>query len=589
MATTPGSKPTAGGSAGAAPCPPHPQGELLEEARLGGSEKGRLVNAALLALSRTARCFTLYDAHNHAVREFLGDLRTKLGRALEAVGRPLELEVRAFELALGSEVVYLERERERSLAFRLYRDGVRRLTLRPGLPWDEVLGLVEILSVRYTSVRQQEEDIVTLLSKASFPHVSFVAIEGFVPDEEVHEDGAPAVALEHVEPPADWDLPLPELGPAVPLAYRPLPEGELLRLRAEPDDEAAVRESVDLVLDLVDCLADERQAMVEEDVEGLVFEVRDFLLAEGRWGALLEIVPALERSSAGDLRPRPSILARFGGKEPLRRLVEGLRRRGGEAPPEAVSYLHAVPGNHLGDLLDLLQAERDEPTRAALTALIAGLAEDRPGALLERLEGADAPTATLLLQALARAVPQKAVEAALRLKDRPDPALQAAALATLQAAPYTPVLGRAVVALLGSPHVEVRAAAIDYLGGSGDPRAYEALQKQAQSRAGHGLSDDEAERLGEALARQDKTAALTLFTGWLHPHSLLQRVVDSPAQRQLHRVAVAGLARMPGEEAEKQLRSFLEKSTGELHRLCLAALVGRRREQRAREGARHAG
>ena len=49
--------------------------ELPEEVRLGGSEAGRVVNAALLALSRTARCFTLYDAHNHAVREFLGDLR----------------------------------------------------------------------------------------------------------------------------------------------------------------------------------------------------------------------------------------------------------------------------------------------------------------------------------------------------------------------------------------------------------------------------------------------------------------------------------------------------------------------------------
>jgi hypothetical protein len=32
------------------------------------------------------------------------------------VGRSVDLEVRAFELALGSEVVYVERDRERSLA-----------------------------------------------------------------------------------------------------------------------------------------------------------------------------------------------------------------------------------------------------------------------------------------------------------------------------------------------------------------------------------------------------------------------------------------------------------------------------------------
>lgn len=572
----------------APPAPAAPT-ELLEEARLGGSEAGRVVNAALLALSRTARSFTLYDAHNKAVREFLGDLRTKLARALEVVGGSLELEVRPFELALGGEVVYLERERERSLAFRLFRDGVRALTLRPGLSWDEILGLVEILSVRYTGVRQQEDDIVTLLSKAAFPHLGFVAIEGFAPDEEVQEEGTQAANLVHVEPPPDWDLPAPVLGEAAPLAFRPLPESALRALREEQSDDTMARECVDLILELLDCVSDEREAMAEEDVEGLVFEVRDFLLAEGRFDALLEIVPALERSAAGDMRPRPSILARFGGGDPLRRLVEGQRRRGGSPPPLAVRYLQSVPGNHLADLLDLLEAEREEPMRAALVALVSALAEDRPRVLLERLERADATTATVLLQALVQAAPAQAVEAALALKDRPVPALQVAALHALALSAYTPIVGRGVVPLLASAHAEVRSAAVEYLAACGDPRAYEALVKHARERAGHGLTSDEAEELGEALARQDPAKALALFADWLHPHTLLQRVVESPAQKLLHRLAVAGLARVPGEPAEKELRSFLEKSSGELHQLCLTALVQRRREQRTRNGGGHAG
>lgn len=566
-----------------------PVADLPEEARLGGSDAGRAVNAALLALSRTARCFTLYDAHNHAVREFLGDLRAKLARALELVGRSVELEVRAFELALGSEVVYLERDRERSLAFRLFRDGVRQLSFRPGLDWEEILGLVEILSVRYTSVRQQEDDIVTLLSRAAFPHLGFVAIEGFVPDEEEQEEGVPAAALVHVEPPADWDLPAPEAGPAAPLAFRPLPASVLGTLCREPDDESAVRDCVSLVLDLLECLADERQEMVEEDVESLVFEVRDFLVAEGRFDALLEIVPALERSSAGDLRPRPSILARLGGPQPLRHMAAGLRRRGGDPSPEALRYLRSVPGDHLALLLDLLEGESDEDERLALTALITSLAEDRPRVVIERLERAEARTAILLLRGLARVLPAQALEAALRLKDRPDPRLQVAALEAFAASAYTPALGRAASALLGSPFPEVRHAAVEYLAACGDPRAYEALAKHAVARAGHGLTDDEAEHLGEALARQEKAAALALFTEWLHPPSLLKRMVESPGQRLLHQLAVAGLARVPGDEAEQQLRAFLEKSTGDLHQLCLAALVQRRREQRAREGASRAG
>ena len=48
----------------AAPSPTPPSQELLEESRLGGSEAARAVNLCLLALSRTARAFTLYDARN---------------------------------------------------------------------------------------------------------------------------------------------------------------------------------------------------------------------------------------------------------------------------------------------------------------------------------------------------------------------------------------------------------------------------------------------------------------------------------------------------------------------------------------------
>jgi len=572
-----------------APPAPAPPAELVEEARLGGSEVGRVVNAALLALSRTARCFTLYDANNKAVREFLSDLRAKIVKALEVAGGPVELEVRTFELVLRGEVVYLERERERSLAFRLFRDGVRALILRPGLSWDEILGLVEILSVRYTGVRQQEDDIVTLLSKVAFPHIGFVAIEGFAPDEEVLEEGTPAPNLVHIEPPPDWDLPAPALGAAAPLAFRPLSENDRRALCAEQTDDTTARECVDLLLDLVDCVCDERTAMNEDDIETLAFEVRDFLLSEANFDALLEIVPALGRSASGDMRPRPSILARFGGGEALRRLAEGQRRRGGGLPPEAVRYLRSVPGNHLADLLDLLQAERDEAMRAALVALIAALAEERPQVLVERLGRADAATAAILLEALEQAAPTQAVEAALALKDHPDPTLQVAALHALARSPYTPVVGRGVVPLLASLHAPVRNAAVAYLAACGDPRAYEALVKHVRERAGHGLTSDEAEGLGEALARQDPADALALFADWLHPHTLLQRVVESPAQKLLHRVAVAGLARVPGEEAEKELRSFLEKSSGELHQLCLSALVQRRREQRAREGSGHAG
>jgi hypothetical protein len=553
--------------------------ELPEEVRVGGTPAGRAVNAALLALSRTARSFTLYDARNQAVREFLRDLKAKLGQALEVLGKPLELEVRSFELVLAGEVVYLERDRERSLAFRLFRDGVRRLTLRPGLSWDEVLGLVEILSVRYSGVRQAEDDLVTLLSKAGFTHIDFVAIEGFVPEEEVEEQGAAIAQATHIAPPPDWDLPPPRLEEPLELelSFRPLSAATLAKLRGEHDEESTPRECVNLVRELLQPDVDVFPAN-DVALETFLFEIRDFLLSEGRFVELLQVVEALE---AG---PRAVLLQRFGGPATLKRLVQGEALPENWPGPEVLQYLRRIPGEHLAQLIELLAAERDLGPRVALQALITGLAADDPNLVLERIAHVDNLTACDLLQAIATAAPEQAPAAALKLLARGDAGLQSMAVAKLAQMPYSSPIGRAVVHLLATPDADVRDAAVRYLGDHPDPRAHEALVRHIQERAGGALTDAEADTLGETLARQDAGASLDLFATWLQPRGLLQRVVESSTQRHLHRAAIAGLAGLPGEEPETLLRSFLGQSSGDMHQVCLAALVQRRRRQRERAG-----
>lgn len=570
-----------------APAPSPASQELLEESRVGGSEAARAINLCLLALSRTARAFTLYDARNQAVGEFLTDLDTKLKRALAAVGGALNLEIRGYEVAWNGDVVYVEKERERSLAFRLYRDGVRRLGFAPALAWDEVLGLVEILSVRYTGVRQQEDDLVTLLSKAAFKNISFAAVEGFS-EEGQDEESRKDAAAQLVEPPADWDLPLPALGAPVAAGLRRLPAEALTALAAEAAEASAACECVELVLDLLDCLSDERDPLEADDVEPLVFEVRDFLIQEGEFGALRRLIPALERCGAGDLRPQASILARFGGPGPLTRIAQRLRGTG-SLPEELLRYLEAVPGDHLADALGLLGAERDATLRAVYTELVATLGHERPRLLTDRLATADGPLARDLFAALSVAAPQQALEAALQLKDRPDAELQLAVVKVLSESVDQAPVARALLGLLAAPDERVRTAAVAALSASRDTRVFDALARHLQERAQHGLDTDEAEALGAVLAGLNPEAAYRLFSEWLHPRTFLQRVVESPSQRLLHWTAVSGLGRLAGEEAEKLLRWFLGRSSGDLHQLCLAVLVQRRREQRQKGVGQHDG
>ena len=79
------------------------------------------VGLAMLALAKTSRSFTLYDAHNDAVKMLISDYREK-SIAL-ARNAPVEVEVYPFELRFQKKTVYEELDRERSLAFRLFQIG----------------------------------------------------------------------------------------------------------------------------------------------------------------------------------------------------------------------------------------------------------------------------------------------------------------------------------------------------------------------------------------------------------------------------------------------------------------------------------
>ena len=165
--------------------------EAGDQEKEGLTPRQQRMAQLLTRLAATARSFLLYDPQNEAIHRFLKVLLEAFVSALREEG-PLTFGVLPFELVFEGGPVYLNRDRERSLAFRLYRDGVREIRFRPGFGWEELAKLLEVLSIRYTGVHQREDDIVTLLWKAHFKHVDVVAVEGIIPDDEEVTSGAAA-------------------------------------------------------------------------------------------------------------------------------------------------------------------------------------------------------------------------------------------------------------------------------------------------------------------------------------------------------------------------------------------------------------
>jgi hypothetical protein len=530
---------------------PPPEGESepsLEERRVVGSPHAQAANAALLALTRSARSFTLYDPSNKVVRTLIGDFRDKFQKLLEGHG-PLVLEVHPFELLLGREVVYVEKDRERSLAFRLFRDGVRRISFAPETTWEELLRLLQILSIRYTGVRQQEDDLVTLLRKAGFDHVHVAAIEGFLPEEEYAEPPIGDLlrgSTERYDPPAQWDLPLPPFKEVAPLRYRPVAPELLARLRAEESEEAVPKEAVRTVAELL-------QASGHGDLEtvlGFALEVREFLMVESRPDLLGDLARTVRAALTATPEAADAFLKTYLDGRTLRALVSALPADTVEIPASFTELLDAASGDTLGLLVDLLAEEGDGPRSPLLRRLVAHGCRHAPEALAGRLREAKGSVAVALLRLLAEVDPKAVLHAAAEAAASPEAALQREALRHLEAAAFSPEVARALHRLVESPFEDVRLAALPVMAARGGPRVFPALLAHVEKHAVH-LGPAEAAAAGRALAQSSPRSALQTFEAWLHPKGggLLGRLVKMHAPVPLQRVALGGLPAIAGEAA----------------------------------------
>jgi hypothetical protein len=548
-------------------------GGQVEHAPLATSEGGQAGAAFVQALSKAARSFTLYDPANAVVRQFLADYQQKAQAATAAAA--LVLDVLPFELLRESEAVYREDDRERSLAFKLFRDGVRRLTFDPEVPWSELLGFLEIMAVRTTGIRQQEEDLATMLRKAEFGAIHVVAVEGFAPEEDSpepeerrHRSGQAAQAA------AGFDTPFPLLPPPGPIAFRPVGEQALAPLRAEEGPEALVQNALRLAALLLHEAT--RGAVAPAEARQFLVEVRDFLIADGALAALAALADLVGRQPEGALREE--ILRALGDARVLAAVVAAVPAGSADLPPEAARLVPLVPGSAA---LDLLATEQDAGRRAVLVRIAEARLPADAEAVVSRLPGLEPAAARALVKAIVTRAPAWAAAAAAALMEHHDLALQVEALRALEHAEGDVPTDR-LVRLLRAGQEAVRIGAAQVLAQRGQATAFGQVEEALTSR--RDCSAAEADALGRALAGLHAARALELFGRWLEPKKgLLGRLTGGGGYDPLRWAAVAGLGAHPAPDAVVRIEAVAKGADEALRRHCFATLA-RRRHQGARHG-----
>lgn len=525
---------------------------LQPEERLGSTPAGVAANAALRALSKAARSVLLYEVNNEAIRRFIREYRTSMSEALSH--GPLELEVRPFEVVRGSEIIYLERSQDRSLAFRLFRDGVRRLRIQPDVEWDELFRLLEILSIRYVGVRQNEDDIVTLLWKAGFGHIQVVAVEGFVLEEDLGEETEDEVeeresvwddyrsAAGHVDVPRDWDLPVEAHQPSDgPLTYRAVSGAALAGLRDEIASSRLAEHALVLVEESLRLVGDPTDPTSIADMLHYLGEVREFLLSEGQIDHLLTLVGHLQSLEQPMGDRLDSVLRSLADHDALRRIVSSMQRDTEQAPIELLELLVRVPGEHLESLVRILQSERGKAARSVARGLIEGYVEQRYDYVRQQVLDAEPRVAADLLGAVGAADAEKALELAAHVVVHDEPDIQREVLDIIGRSDPAQVETKILLQLLASPDEQVRMQVIARIGQRGDRRAFRKLIRHLDGGEGT-LSWTEAEAVGRAMLAIHPSRVARDLPAWIRPDGWLTRLrsrVQKPTLR--HWAAVVAL------------------------------------------------
>ncbi|MBZ5588500.1 MAG: hypothetical protein LAO05_08050 [Acidobacteriia bacterium] len=555
-------------------------------AALVGSARAIAAGEAVRALAHVARSFVLYDAANERIRAFLEDARIKVEHFLSTHGE-MQLEVRPWDIVLGGEVVYTDKDRERSLSFRLYRDGVRRLTLHSDLEWPELVLLIGILSIRYKGVRTQEDDVVTLLWRADFKHIDVGAVEGVIASEDEAVDvpspvgkaaGGPRDAMQAMifGAPYAFSYPWPNLTERAMVERRPVPPSLLARITEEEGVESLPEESLQLVRGLLTGLSDPHDPLTFEDVAPVLREIRGFLVGERCFDALLEMARLVQAVSGLDEESHKELLAASVDEEVVRRFMVAVDPTETLAPPALIELMSLTPGDHLATLLDLFTSSARHRSSPVVSQLLESQLRGRAARLVDHLSGANAAVVIELFRLLARADPGGAIDVAVVLLARPEMEAQVEAAKFLSTVEYSGKVGRAMVGALGSTFLEVRTQAMAVLVRRREGRAFETLVDRTRRNATE-LSMAEAKVTGEALARLDQEKARTVFKEWVRPSGLLGRL--SPAQSILRWVAVAGLPLLPGKESEDLLQWLSHHAGDELAQQCGVALAELREQQ----------
>jgi HEAT repeat protein len=146
----------------------------------GGEKDEEIILARDLtsALIKTIKAFRFYPPDNPSLKGFRDQLLKKFHFFLNKY-QSLVIQVGEYDFSFKGKILYEVKDVKTSLAFLLYKDGLREIRFVNGLEEWEIQGIIDILK-QGDFINQLEDDIVTMMWEKDFMHISYLATDEFL-------------------------------------------------------------------------------------------------------------------------------------------------------------------------------------------------------------------------------------------------------------------------------------------------------------------------------------------------------------------------------------------------------------------------
>jgi hypothetical protein len=527
----------------------------------------RVVEELLRALGKTQRALQMYLPNNPVYRRSIEQLAEAFAPVWGVTGR-LVLEIEEQDVKWEGQSVLPAAARGEGLGWQLYKDGLRRLTLLPGVEHDEMIRFLEVVNRARLLPADASDDLLTLLWEQELVLITYAFIEvmgegiEFLQESPTREvEVAPGAARAEVESNTSQPPGVVDLSDNESTIYF-LDEAEQRFIQTELEEEYRRdirRAAIDALLDVLET---QRDPAVRREVVTLLEDVLPTQLAHGGFASVAHILRELRsivaRSPGMEEELHQGILAfeeRLSQPEMLEqlfRLLDEGTAQGQEADvglvlrelkPSAVPHILARLGQLLSpDVRRLLEPSIETLVRAEPKAL-ATVLEEGPESAIE-------PAITLVGRLrLAQLTP--AVITRLQTGTLP---IRLSAVRTL-AVVGTPSATEAIEAALVDEERTVRQTALDVLLERGTSGLRARLESMLFSDADRDWERTERRALFEAYGQLAGTDALPRLQALLEPKGLFRRT--APAE--VRACAIFGLAKIGSLEA----RVLVDKYSGD--------------------------